>query len=116
MLLLGALLAFGAVGLAVFAVGAIVWIVRVNVAAVALVTDTLGGLKVHVASAGRPEQSALEKLKVPVKPLTGVMVKLTVPFWPCVMLKLLTSGTKSKFGAWVLCARAKALIEPSPVT
>ena len=79
-------------------------IVKVTVDCAADEIVTLGGLKLHVASDGKPEQLLLLKLSVPVKPFAGLIVKLIVPVWPRRMLTLFTSGTKSNVGACELRA------------
>jgi hypothetical protein len=56
---------------------------------------TEAGLKVQVASEGKPEQA---KVVVPAKPFTAVMVRVTFEFWPGARLKVVAEAPIAKSG------------------
>ena len=76
--------------------------VTVPVAAVALaisvsvLVKAIGfGLNAAVTPLGKPDA---ERVTLPLKPFTGVMVIVLVPLLPCVMVALFGKGESVKFG------------------
>jgi hypothetical protein len=76
--------------------------VTVPVAAVALaisvsvLVEAIGfGLNAAVTPLGKPDA---ERVTLPLKPFTGVMVTVLVPLLPCAMVALFGEGERVKFG------------------
>jgi hypothetical protein len=78
-----------------------------------LVLAVLLGLKDAVTPVGRPDA---DKLTLPVKPFSGLMVIVLVPLVPCVIALLLGEADSEKFGpkAGQLFTRLAALTLPIP--
>ena len=70
------------------------------------------GLKAAVTPLGRPDA---ERVTLPLKPVTGVMVMVLLPLLACAMVTLFGLAESVKFGSGQLSTRLKAFTVPIPV-
>jgi len=76
-----------------------------------LVDDVLAGLNTAVTPAGKPVSA---KATVPVKPVCGATVRMTLPAPPCVTFTLLTDAVSLKLGGAVTVSAIGVCAERAP--